>query len=485
MAATEEDAKAGRNPLKTLPSRGQTMKGLLVRTHTFTTLTSRLVVMALFAALLLAVPFHAALAATAPSLGTAANFAVLGYSTVTCTGPSIITGDLGVSPGSAVTGFPVPCIVVGGVIHAADAVAFQARLDAQAAYTALVAPAQACTLDLTGQDLGGMTLGPGVYCFSTSAQLTGTLNLVGGGPWIFQIGSTLTTASGSSVVVDGKTSGCNPGVFWAVGSSATLGTTTQFQGTIIAVASDTLTTGANVSGGVFALNGAVTLDTNNVSACNSASNQCIPQVSSIDSNFNGTSIPAGSFIWFSANAKISGIPTNAGPQAVTFTDQIITVPGVGTFDLPATEVTFSSASCASVLFASGAWGVDVPFSGSDEIFIGGFVLPLPAGLPGGIKNVTWSGTLASTVAGASMNWKWGAAVYTYPLPSDYNALDVKPTHTNACLYNKSDHAGTPEAFKNFVIGGARGGGGSNFTGSWSGTGKVTPPKCPSTFVNGT
>src|SRR5450830_1291246 len=100
------------------------MKDLLVRTHTFTTLTSRLVVMVLFAALLLAVPFHAALAATAPSLGTAASFAVLGASTVTCTGNSIITGDLGVSPGSAVTGFPVPCTVAGGgAIYSADAVA--------------------------------------------------------------------------------------------------------------------------------------------------------------------------------------------------------------------------------------------------------------------------------------------------------------------------------------------------------------------------
>jgi hypothetical protein len=487
---TIEDRKKS---AENFPLRRQTMKDLLVRTHTFTMLTSRLVAIVVFAALLFAAPSHAALAATAPSLGTAATFAVLGSSTVTCTGPSIITGDLGVSPGSAVTGFPVPCTVVGGgAIHAADAVAAQAQLDALAAYNALVA--EPCTTNLTGTDLGGLTLGPGVYCFNSSAQLTGILNLTGGGPWIFQIGSTLTTASGSSVLINGKSGsqGCAPGAFWAVGSSATLGTTTQFQGVIIAHASDTLTTGANVSGQVIALTGAVTLDSNHVSACNEASgggSQCtLLQPSSISSNFNGTCIPAGDFIWFSANASISGIPTNAGDQTVSVTNQMITIPGVGSFLLPATEVTFSTSySCASVSFntVTQTWEVHVPFSGSDEIFIGGFALPVPAGLACGIKGVTWAGTFTSTAPSASINWKWGAAVYTAPLAfpvigpfTGYAAFDVKPTHTNACLYNNSDHAGTPEAFKSFVIGGATGGGGSNFTGSWSGTGNACRPPQP-------
>jgi Ice-binding-like len=206
--------------------------------------------------------------AQAPSLGSAATFAVLGSSTVTCTGASTITGDVGVSPGSAVTGFPAPCTVV-GTIHAADAVALQAHHDAALAYAALVA--ETCTTNLTGQDLGGLTLGPGVYCFDFSAELTGTLNLTGSGPWIFQIGSTLTTASSSSVLVNGNgfSQNCEPGVFWAVGSSATLGTGTQFQGIILALISDTVTTSANVSGGVFALTGAVTLDTNTVNTCSS------------------------------------------------------------------------------------------------------------------------------------------------------------------------------------------------------------------------
>jgi hypothetical protein len=208
-------------------------------------------------------------AQSVPSLGSAASFAVLGSSTVTCTGASSLTGDVGVSPGSAVTGFPAPCTDVGGAIDAADAVALQAHRDAALAYAALAA--DTCNTNLTGQDLGGLTLAPGVYCFNSSAELTGTLNLTGAGPWIFQIASTLTTASNSAVLVNGNASsqGCSPGVFWAVGSSATLGTGTQFQGVVLALISDTVTSGANVSGGVFALTGAVTLDTNMVNACSS------------------------------------------------------------------------------------------------------------------------------------------------------------------------------------------------------------------------
>lgn len=149
-------------------------------------------------------------AQSAPSLGSAASFAVLGSSTVTCTGLSTLIGDVGVSPGSAVTGFPVPCTVL-GAIHAADAVALQAHYDAALAYAALVA--ETCTTNLTGQDLGGLTLSTGVYCFDSSAELTGTLNLTGSGPWMFQIGSTLTTASNASVVVNGSSNQtCEPGV---------------------------------------------------------------------------------------------------------------------------------------------------------------------------------------------------------------------------------------------------------------------------------
>lgn len=190
-------------------------------------------------------------------------FAILGGSTVTCTGTSVITGDLGVSPDSAVTGFP-PCTVT-GTIHAGNATAAAAQVDLTTAFTTL--GTLPCGLDLTGTDLGGLTLTSGVYCFSSSAQLTGPLTLdAQGNPnavWVFQIGSTLTTASGSSVVF---INGGNPcATQWRVGSSATLGTGTSFAGNILAQASITLTTGANLTGRALARTGAVTLDTNNVS----------------------------------------------------------------------------------------------------------------------------------------------------------------------------------------------------------------------------
>lgn len=209
-----------------------------------------------------------AAAQVAPSLGTAQSFAVLGGSTVTNTGASVITGSLGVSPGASVTGFP-PGLVVGGTMHVANAVALQAQNDVTTAFNAL--GAQACTADLTGQDLGGMTLTPGVYCFATSAQLTGTLTLNAlGNPasvFIFRMGSTLTTAAGAMVTMINGGQNCN--VFWQVGSSATLGTSTTFVGNILALTSITLNTTARIFGRALARNGAVTLDTNvvNQSSC--------------------------------------------------------------------------------------------------------------------------------------------------------------------------------------------------------------------------
>jgi hypothetical protein len=212
-----------------------------------------------------------ALAAVAPDLLTAKTFAVLGASTVTNTGSSVLTGDLGVSPGLAITGFfPSGPGTVTGTTHAGDAVALQAQSDVTTAYNALAS--QPCNTVLTGQDLGGMTLTPGVYCFSSSAQLTGTLKLDAQGSasavFVFQIGSTLTTASSSIVQVINTGGGSDCNVFWQVGSSATLGTTTTLAGSILALTSITLTTGAHVSGQALARTGAVTLDGNAVSVCN-------------------------------------------------------------------------------------------------------------------------------------------------------------------------------------------------------------------------
>ena len=180
-------------------------------------------------------------------LGTAQSFAVLGASTVTNTGATAIVGNVGVSPGTAITGFP-PGVVTGGAIHAGDAVASQAHTDLVTAYGIIAGEASPAANDLTGQDLGGLTLAPGVYHFDTSAPLTGTLTLdAQGNPnarFDFQIGTTLITGSGSAVHLINGAQADN--VYFQVGSSATLGTNTAFEGNILADQSVTLTTGASM-----------------------------------------------------------------------------------------------------------------------------------------------------------------------------------------------------------------------------------------------
>src|SRR3954447_12762876 len=206
-----------------------------------------------------------ALAAQAPvSLGTTAGYAVLAGTTVTNTGPTLVSGDLGLSPGSSVTGFP-PGLVSGGVQNVANAAAVQAQSDLVTAYNDAAGRTPATTI--AGGNLGGLTLTAGVYG-SGALDLTGTLTLDAqgdpGAVFIFQTQSTLITASASHVMLVNGASACN--VFWQVGSSATLGTTTSFKGTILALTSIGMNTGANVDGRLLARNGAVTLDSNRVNA---------------------------------------------------------------------------------------------------------------------------------------------------------------------------------------------------------------------------
>lgn len=204
----------------------------------------------------------AAMASTAPGLGTAASFAILaGTPSITNTGSSVISGSVGIHPAALISGFP-PGTVANGTIEAATPAANTAKNDLTAAYG--VAASSPCNFNKTGQNLGGQTLTPGTYCQTTAPTLTGILTLSGNGVFIFQAGSTLVTAPGSSVLLINGAQPCN--VFWQVASSATLDTTTTFVGTIMALTSITLNNGASIAGRALARNGTVTLINNRITA---------------------------------------------------------------------------------------------------------------------------------------------------------------------------------------------------------------------------
>ncbi len=193
-------------------------------------------------------------------LGTASPFVVLGGSKVTNVGPSVLNGDLGISPGTELEGFGLPA-VINGSKHATDEVAAQAQLDLTTAYDTAAEQPVLLGNDLSGEDLGGLKLAPGTYRYNAAALMTGALTLDAEGDpnaeFVFQIGSQLTTESASSVLLVNGASPCN--VYWQVGSSAVLGTTTSFQGTLMALTSISLNSNATVVGRMLARNGQVSL----------------------------------------------------------------------------------------------------------------------------------------------------------------------------------------------------------------------------------
>ncbi len=209
--------------------------------------------------------------------------------------------------------------------------------------------------------------------------------------------------------------------------------------------------------------------------------------STITGNFNGTAINQGDYIWFTGVLTVKGLgssPTTVyvSHASVTFTANNQTY----TLKVPGSAITFSSATTTATTdyvllkptFLGKGWKTQLQFSGlagNDLMTAVEFKVP-SGGLPGGIKDVAFTATFSSYAPGLTVNWQWAAAVYT-SFDTDYNALGVKPVDDNkASEYKNSDHAGTPENFKPFVTGGASGGGGSNYTGSYSATGScvLTP-----------
>ena len=338
------------------------------------------------------------------SLGTSQSFGALGGSAVTNTGPSAINGNVGVSPGTSVTGFP-PGVVAGGTIHAGDATAGQAQADLTIAYNA--AAGTACNVDLTGQNLGGLTLTPGVYCFSSSAFLTGILTLdLQGNPnafFLFKIGSTLITASGSSVaLINNAGNSCPPNLYWQVGSSATFGTGSSFTGNILALTSITLTTGANLNGRALARNGAVTLDTNTIALC-------APVIVCPVVTVNPATLPNGA-VGAPYNQIVSG---SGGTAPYTFAVTSGTLPN-GLVLNPATgDITGSPLTTGTFGFTITATDANgCPGSRAYTVVIAGANCPAitlsPATLPSGVVGLVYSQTI--TASG-------GVAPYTFSVIS--------------------------------------------------------------------
>src|SRR5579862_4863623 len=200
--------------------------------------------------------------------------------------------------------------------------------------------------------------------------------------------------------------------------------------------------------------------------------------SSIQSNFNGTAIAGGNYIWFTSVCKVTGL--GSSPVTIQVVNQTITFSAKGTpytLAVPDSTITFSPTATATTSF-SGGWVTTAPSSLGGNTFLSALAFQVPAGgFPGGINPVSWQGQFLSSQAGVTVSWQWEAAVYNSSFGNlVYSGLNVKPCDNNqASVYKNSDDAGTPEGAKNLgPLGGARGGAGSNYTGSHSGTASVTP-----------
>ncbi len=196
-----------------------------------------------------------------------------------------------------------------------------------------------------------------------------------------------------------------------------------------------------------------------------------PDTSTISSSFNSTRIPAGKYIWFNANIKMN-MYYDCVPTVIDVTNNVITFSANGVpyvLHAPDARIILDpAATCSTATWNAGMnrWDIVAPILGTEEIFFTGLGFQVPVDFPGGIKPVHWTATFTANHPGVTFDWKWSAAVYGTDM-SNYAGLGVKASTKKACGYNNNDKAGTPENKKSFVMNGARGGGGSNYTGSWS------------------
>jgi len=265
-------------------------------------------------------------AQTPVGLGTAGSFAVLAGAGITNTGPTTVNGDIGTFPTTSISG--AASMTITGTNHGGDSVTQGAKTDLVTAYNTAAGESPRTAV---AADLGGQTLTAGTYNSASSLGLTGALTLNGGGNpsalFVFQAGSTLTTASASTVNLINGAQACN--VFWQVGSSATLGTGSTFRGTILALTSITVTTGTTISGRVLARNGAVTLDTDTITkpTCATTPGTTVTTVGSANANaktVSPTGTPTGT-----GTPGTSGAPGTPGTPGAPGTTTGGTLPTTG------------------------------------------------------------------------------------------------------------------------------------------------------------